>query len=100
MIRTLAARLSTLASRVVPDPFAISLCLALVALVACLIRQPANVALTSRLAVVANEWIVSPTGMWSLLAFTTQMMLVLVLGYSLATTPAAMRLVHRLALLP
>ncbi len=88
MLRFLARPATRLMERYLPDAFIFVLVLTLVAMVAALLTQP-----VTPLQLV-QQW---GDGFWRLLEFAMQMLLVLVTGYIMATTPLVSRLLERLA---
>jgi len=87
----IAARLSDVAERFVPDAFVFALIGTIVVVAAAIFATP-----TPPLEVV-ELW---GKGFWELLPFTLQMALVVITGYVLATAPPLYRLIRALARLP
>ena len=86
---------STFAQRYVPDPFVLALSLTLFVFVLALPRFDYS------LVDLSEHWVNGGgKGLWRFLSFSMQMCLILVTGFALAETPAAHRLVTRLAALP
>ncbi len=77
--------------RIVPDPFVVAVLLAVVVLVAAMLRGTPPVAALDAFA---------GTGLWRLLAFAMQMALMLLFGGALATAPPVARALARLAAVP
>jgi short-chain fatty acids transporter len=90
MLNTAAKPFVRLVERYLPDPYIFVLLLTLVVFAAAMLFEQ-----QSPLAVV-TQW---GDGFWGLLSFSMQMLLVLVAGYMLASTPLVTGLLHRLAAL-
>lgn len=93
---TFAERFETVFRKTLPSPLAIALILTFIAFgVALFSTCPAD---TSYAAYAVNLLGIWQTGMWqsSLLAFTVQMMLILVLGHALALSPPISRFIDKL----
>lgn len=89
-------RFETTFRRLLPSPLAIAFILTMIAFVCALIfTQPENVGLGSYTLDLGLMW---KDGLWQsgLLAFTVQMMLILVLGHILALSPFVTKLIDRL----
>jgi len=90
MLNAVAQPLVKLVERYLPDPYIFVLLLSLLVFVAAIVFEQ-----QSPLAV-AQQW---GDGFWGLLSFSMQMLLVLVTGFMLASTPLVSSLLDRLALL-
>lgn len=90
MLNTAAKPFVKLVERYLPDPYIFVLLLTLVVFAAAMLFEQ-----QSPLTVV-SQW---GDGFWGLLSFSVQMLLVLVAGYMLASTPLVTGLLHRLAAL-
>jgi short-chain fatty acids transporter len=90
MLNTAAKPFVKLVERYLPDPYIFVLLLTLVVFAAAMLFEQ-----QSPLTVV-SQW---GDGFWGLLSFSMQMLLVLVAGYMLASTPLVTGLLHRLAAL-
>lgn len=90
MLRFLSRPATRLMERYLPDAFIFVLILTLIAMAAALLTQPVTPL------VLVKQW---GDGFWKLLEFSMQMLLVLVSGYIMATTPLVSRLLERLATL-
>lgn len=93
MIRRLGYRFASLARAVTPDPFVLAVGLTLVVFV-----LAAAVQGTGPVEII-RAW-QGDSGFWSLLAFAMQMVLILVTGHALASSPAVSALLGRIASLP
>jgi short-chain fatty acids transporter len=90
MLNAVAKPLVKLVERYLPDPYIFVLLLSLLVFVAAIVFEQ-----QSPLAV-AQQW---GEGFWGLLSFSMQMLLVLVTGFMLASTPLVSKLLDRLAML-
>lgn len=90
MLNTAAKPFIRLVERYLPDPYIFVLLLTLVTLAAAILFEQ-----QTPLAVV-TQW---GNGFWGLLSFSMQMLLVLVAGYMLASTPLIKGILDRLACL-
>jgi short-chain fatty acids transporter len=90
MLNAVAKPLVKLVERYLPDPYIFVLLLSLLVFVAAIVFEQ-----QSPLAV-AQQW---GDGFWGLLSFSMQMLLVLVTGFMLASTPLVSKLLDRLAML-
>jgi len=90
-VARLAARLTGLAERFIPDAFVFALIATFLVILAAIACTPAPAR------EVVRVW---GDGFWELNAFTMQMVLIVVTGYVVATSPAAQRAITRLARLP
>jgi short-chain fatty acids transporter len=90
LLERLAARTTEFAERFVPDAFVFALLATLLVGIAALVSGASG-------AVILDAW---GNGFWDLLPFTTQMALVVISGYVLATSRPVLRVIERLALLP
>ena len=90
MLNAVAKPLVKLVERYLPDPYIFVLLLSLLVFVAAIVFEQ-----QSPLAVV-QQW---GDGFWGLLSFSMQMLLVLVTGFMLASTPLVSKLLDRLAML-
>ena len=89
--------------RVTPDPFVLAVGLSLAVLLAAIIAgdwptpagTPAPAGLLARMTTALDAW--AGSGLWKLLAFAMQMVLMLVLGTALAEAPIVRRGIARLA---
>lgn len=94
---TFAERFENVFRRVLPSPLSIALCLTAIAFFTALLFAPLNsetgIDKVLELALIWQE------GLWqsNLLAFTVQMMLILVLGHTLALSPPITRLIDRVS---
>lgn len=88
MLNVLSRPLVRLVDRWLPDPYIFVVILTLVIMVAAMVVEG-----HSPMAVV-NMW---GAGFWELLSFAMQMLLVLVTGYMMASTPLVRRILERLA---
>ncbi len=88
MLNRAAKPLVKLVERYLPDPFVFVLILtAIVFAAAVFIEQQSPIT-------VIEQW---GNGLWGLLTFSMQMLLVLITGYMLASTPVIRRLLEKLA---
>lgn len=101
MISALGLRISAVFRRTAPDPFVLAILLTLLtAILALAIGDfPGKNPEESRIAVLINVWR-GDKGLWTFLAFSMQMCLILVTGHVLATTPPVRRLIDLLAGVP
>lgn len=84
--------------RNLPSPFSLAIFLSLLAaLAAVTFARPATTSIGTYLPLLAGYW---ETGLWELLEFSMQMMLILILGHALALSAAASALLQRLVQLP
>ena len=90
MLNAVAKPLVKLVERYLPDPYIFVLLLSLLVFVAAIVFEQQS-PLT-----VAQQW---GDGFWGLLSFSMQMLLVLVTGFMLASTPLVSKLLDRLAML-
>ncbi|CAN5366853.1 short-chain fatty acid transporter [soil metagenome] len=79
--------------RWLPGPFVIALILTLITFVAAMVLTGDGIAKTAYALGVLGFW---EKGFWELLEFTLQMVLILVLGHTLALTPAASAVIGRI----
>lgn len=91
MIRRIGEGSASIAQRYMPDPFIFAIGLTFIVYILGLIFT------TSDFLKMWQHWY---TGFWNLLAFSMQMVLVLVTGYALAMAPAVNKLLRRLAGIP
>ncbi|MFT3923179.1 MAG: TIGR00366 family protein [Myxococcales bacterium] len=87
----LSARLTELAERFIPDAFVFAMLATFLVIVAAIAFTPAAARDVVRI------W---GDGFWELNAFTMQMVLIIITGYVVATSPVAQRVIARIALLP
>ncbi len=100
MISALGLRISAVFRRVAPDPFVIAVLLTIVTAALALLfgfRGGDPVAVADRVTRLADSW---STGIWSLLAFSMQMCLILVTGHAVAASPPMRRVIDAAAALP
>ncbi|EGM79639.1 short chain fatty acids transporter [Rheinheimera sp. A13L] len=90
MLNIIAKPLVKLVERYLPDPYIFVLLLSLLVFVAAIVFEQQSPL------VVAQQW---GDGFWGLLSFSMQMLLVLVTGFMLASTPLVSKLLDRLAML-
>jgi len=93
MIRRLGHRFAAIARATTPDPFVLAIGLTvLVFALAAIVEGTGPVE-------IVEAW-QGDTGFWSLLAFSMQMVLILVTGHALASSPAVSAVIARVARLP
>ncbi|MBU1621705.1 MAG: TIGR00366 family protein [Gammaproteobacteria bacterium] len=90
MLNFIAKPLVKLVERYLPDPYIFVLLLSVLVFVAAVVFEQQSPL------VVAQQW---GDGFWGLLSFSMQMLLVLVTGFMLASTPLVSKLLDRLAML-
>jgi short-chain fatty acids transporter len=90
MLNIIAKPLVKLVERYLPDPYIFVLLLSVLVFVAAVVFEQQSPLL------VAQQW---GDGFWGLLSFSMQMLLVLVTGFMLASTPLVSKLLDRLAML-
>lgn len=79
--------------QIIPSPLALAMVLTLVVMVAAvLVTKPDEAGLVGYTSSIFNFWY---SGFWGLLAFTMQMMVILVMGHVLALTPLVTSLINR-----
>ncbi len=109
LVARLGAAISRVFARTCPDPFVIAILLtvltATVAIIFGSFPAASNPSFTKRVVLLLDAWRFDPDsgsriGLWSLLAFSMQMCLVLVTGHALAEAPIVRRTIRRLAGLP
>ncbi|AYM85326.1 short-chain fatty acid transporter [Pseudoalteromonas agarivorans] len=88
MLNKIATPFTKLVERYLPDPFIFVILLSLITLLSASIFTPAT-----HIEVI-NAW---GSGFWNLLSFAMQMLLVLITGYMLASTPIINSLLNKLA---
>jgi short-chain fatty acids transporter len=93
MIRRLGHRCAAIFRAITPDPFVLAVGLTLVVFAMALVFQGASPV------EVVRAW-QGDKGFWSLLAFTMQMLLILVTGHALASSPPLQRAIQTLARQP
>lgn len=86
-MQKITAFFTELMRRYLPDPFVFAIMLTLLSMVLAILVEGRGAIATS------VDW---GKGFWSLLAFTTQMAVILVMGYVLATAPVVDRLLNRI----
>jgi short-chain fatty acids transporter len=89
MLNVVAKPLVKLVERYLPDPYIFVLLLSVLVFVAAVVFEQQSPL------VVAQQW---GDGFWGLLSFSMQMLLVLVTGFMLASTPLVSKLLDRLAM--
>jgi short-chain fatty acids transporter len=87
----IAAAFTSLAERFIPDAFVFALLATFLVVAAAVLFTPVGAG------EVVTIW---GDGFWELSAFTMQMVLIVISGYVVATSPIAQRVIARLALLP
>ena len=80
----------------IPDPLTLALGLTLVTMILALIFGSGTASVLQRTTDILSFWAM---GLWDLLAFSMQMVLILLLGYMLALSPVLDRLSSRLTVL-
>ncbi|BED87681.1 short-chain fatty acid transporter [Pseudoalteromonas sp. MM1] len=90
MLNKIATPFTKLVERYLPDPFIFVILLSIITLLCASLFTP------STSLEVINAW---GSGFWNLLSFAMQMLLVLITGYMLASTPPINKLLKRLATL-
>ena len=88
MLNKLATPFTKLVERYLPDPFIFVILLTIITLIAAIAFTPASSV------EVLNAW---GSGFWDLLRFAMQMLLVLISGYMLASTPPIVKFLDKLA---
>lgn len=84
--------------RNLPSPFSLAIFLSLLTAIAAItFARPSTTSVGTYLPLLAGYW---ETGLWELLEFSMQMMLILILGHALALSAAANALLQRLVQLP
>ncbi len=91
MIRRIGEGSASLAQKYMPDPFIFAIFLTFIVYILGLVFTPNDF---------LKMWQHWYNGFWNLLAFSMQMVLVLVTGYALAMAPAVNRVLRRLSSLP
>ncbi|MCD6092240.1 MAG: short-chain fatty acid transporter [Bacteroidales bacterium] len=93
---TISKRLLEGLQKMLPSPMSIAILLTLLTMVLAVVYKPSDIFYGKRVMQVLGYW---NTGFWSLMEFTMQMILILVLGYVLALSKSIDRLISKLTTL-